>query len=343
MGIPRSSPWRSEYADIVDGRRVLKQVTPEQAMNTIEQVLADAYRKPGELVRYWVGSFRIGNPPLVDAEHPTSMFPGDRDLSYYLDQAERLGAIMKRYDTGYWAHAFGDAITYAYDFWLPRSARTATVLGHCTRLDDRSIGILAETGTNVNHCPRVRRIQMWHETCRVVEMIEAGVNVGLGSDGPQMDRNCDPFMDMQMVFKVQRRRFSDPGVLPAGTLLEMSTINGYRALGLEKVGGSLEVGKKADLVVVDARKPHIGPLTMPVHQLVYYANGSDVEHVFVNGQHVVDEGRITTIDLQALLGEADEEMDRLMSYPELKLSRLAGSPADIWRNARKTQIGWPIN
>ena len=209
-------------------------------------------------------------------------------------------------------------MTHAYDEGFRELLGPRTVLSHCTRLDDRSIEILSQTKTNVNHCPRARRLQMWHETCRIVEMMEAGVNVGLGSDGPQLDRNGDAFMDMQMALRVQRRRFKDPGVLPAGKLLELSTINGYRALGLDHVGGSLEVGKEADVVVVDMRKPHIGPLTMPVHQLVYYGIGTDVEHVFVRGKHVVDKGKVTTMDVDGLLDQADEEMRRLMSYPELE-------------------------
>jgi cytosine/adenosine deaminase-related metal-dependent hydrolase len=144
-------------------------------------------------------------------------------------------------------------------------------------------------------------------------------------------------MDMQMALRVQRRRFKDPGILPAGKLLELSTINGYRALGLDHVGGSLEVGKEADVVVVDMRKPHIGPLTMPVHQLVYYGIGTDVEHVFVRGKHVVDKGKVTTIDVDGLLDQADEEMRRLMAYPELRLGRFGGARPSIWQ-VREKQV-----
>jgi cytosine/adenosine deaminase-related metal-dependent hydrolase len=336
-GVPRSSPWQSRYADLVNGRRVLKEVSPEQVMATLEQVVADAYRHPSALVNFWVGTFLIGNPTLIDSEHPSNPFHSDQDIGYYLKQAERLQEIMKRYDTGYWAHCWGDGVTHAYDDGFRELLGPRTLLSHCTRLDDRSIEILAETKTNVNHCPRARRLQMWHETCRVVEMLEAGVNVGLGSDAPQLDRNCDPFMDMQMAIRVQRRRFSDPGVLPVGTVLELSTTNGYRALGLGSIGGSIEVGKKADVVIIDARQPHLSPLTMPVHQLVYFGAGADVEHVFVNGRHVVDRGRITTINVDDLLDEADEEMERLMSYPELNLRQLVGSPENIWRSPRISQ------
>jgi cytosine/adenosine deaminase-related metal-dependent hydrolase len=336
-GMPRSTPWQSRYSDLVNGQRVEKHITPEHILDNLEAAVTEGHRTPSDLVRYWVGWFVIGNPAMTDPENPVNPFHSDLEIGYFHNQAERLQELRQRFDTGFWAHCWSDGITHAYDTGFRGLLGPRTVLSHCTRLDDRSIDILGQTKTNVNHCPRARRLQMWHETCRIVEMLEAGVNVGLGSDGPQLDRNGDPFMDMQMALRVQRRRFKDPGVLPAGKLLELSTINGYRALGLDHLGGSLEVGKEADVVVVDLRKPHIGPLTMPVHQLVYYGIGTDVEHVFVRGRHVVDKGKVTTIDMDGLLDLADEEMRRLMSYPDLQLSRLAGVKPSIWQ-VREKQV-----
>ncbi len=332
-GMPRSSPWVGEFADIVYGERKIKTVEPEDVMRNIEALIHDSGGAFSERVSYLVGTFVPGNPTLVDEDHPVNPFANDLPMSYFHSQAERLASLMSDYDIGYWAHAWGDSITHAYDDGFRELLGERSVLSHCTRLDDRSIEILAETGTNVNHCPRARRLQMWHETCRVVEMIDAGVNVGLGSDGPQIDRNVDPFMDMQMVFKAQRRRMSDPLVLPPGTILEMSTINGYQALGLGDIGGSIEVGKKADLVVVDMRKPHLWPVTSPVKQLVYYANGADVEHVFVDGRHLVDQGRIQTIDTQSLFEDADDQIRRIAGLEGSPLQALMDSDAAVWRQS----------
>jgi cytosine/adenosine deaminase-related metal-dependent hydrolase len=336
-GMPRSTPWVSRYSDMINGRRFEKSVAPQQVLDNLEAAVAEGHRQRSDLVRWWVGWFIIGNPSMTDADNPVNPFRSDLDIDYFRSQAERLRALQERFDTGFWAHCWSDGVTHAYDAGFRALLGPRTVLSHCTRLDDRSLDILAETRTNVNHCPRARRLQMWHETCRIVEMLDRGVNVGLGSDAPQLDRNGDSFMDMQMALRVQRRRFKDPGVLPAGKLLELSTINGYRALGLDHVGGSLEVGKDADVVVVDVRKPHIGPLTMPVHQLVYYGVGTDVEHVFVRGKHVVNGGKVTSIDERRLMEQADEEMRRLMSYPELRLSRLAGVQPSIWQ-VREKQV-----
>ena len=340
-GMPRSTPWQGQYSDMINGRRFEKNVTPERILDNLEAVVTEAHRKPSELVRYWVGAFVIGNPDMTDPENPINPFHSELEIGYFHKQAERLQGLRDRCNTRFWAHCWSDGVTHAYDTGFRGLLGPGTVLSHCTRLDNRSIEILAETQTNVNHCPRARRLQMWHETCRIVEMLEAGVNVGLGSDGPQLDRNGDPFMDMQMAIRVQRRRFKDPGVLPAGKMLELSTINGYRALGLDAVGGSLEVGKDADLVVVDARKAHFGPLTMPVHQLVYYGIGTDVEHVFVRGRHVVDGGKVTTIDVPGLLDQADEEMRRLRSHPELHLDKLTGAKSTIWQ-VREKQVPFGV-
>lgn len=337
-GMPRSAPWISEYGEVVNGRPRLRKVTPEMVLSKIEELIDDSSGRFSGLVDYWVGNFMIGNPKLVDEEHPVNPFASDLPDEYFRAHADRIARLRQDHEVGYWAHAWGDAITHAFDDGFRDMLGSRTVLSHCTRLDDRSIEVLAETGTNVNHCPRARRLQMWHETCRVVEMLEAGVNVGLGSDAPQADRNCDPFMDMQMVFKVQRRRFSDAGILPVGTTLEMATINGYRALGMEADGGSIEVGKKADIVVVDMRKPYLWPLSMPVHQLVCYANGSDVEHVFVDGAHVVRSGLITTLDMDGLLAAADDQLERLRRYPGSPLPRLLGPNVAVWRTPRATGV-----
>jgi cytosine/adenosine deaminase-related metal-dependent hydrolase len=168
----------------------------------------------------------------------------------------------------------------------------------------------------------------------VVELLEAGVTVGLGSDGPQPDRPADPFQDMKMAIYLQRHRFGTEHVLPPGKTLEMATLDGFHALGLDAELGSIEVGKKADLIVVEAFNAHLWPLSMPVQQLVYFASGADVQHVIVDGRLVIEHGRATAIDEAALLEEAAEELQRLMREPALGLRRLTDTPEGFWGQAR---------
>ncbi|MCC7105089.1 MAG: amidohydrolase family protein [Chloroflexi bacterium] len=325
VGPPRP-PWPKTCVDFLNEERIERQVSLEEVMESCDAVLAHAGVNPSPLIDFSVGGTRFMNPnpqdPMYDPEQ----------AKYSRPQAVALRALMDKYDLGFWCAAYGNAIEYAYDDNLgllgPR-----TILSHVSGISQRSIDILAETDTRVGHHPRARRLFEYGEPCPVVELIEAGVIVGLGSDAPQMDRNCDPFLDMKMAISLQRHRTHSDHTLPPGKVLEMATIDGYRALHLDRELGSVEVGKKADLVVVDAFKPHLSPLTMPVHQLVYYATGADVEHVFVDGQQVIESGRPTRIDQAALLEETYVEMERLMSFPELGLRKLTGMPERFWGHA----------
>lgn len=327
-GIARA-PWPQTYADDVDRHPAERAVSHDECLDHIEQLIGESKRSPSPLVDYCTGSSRIGNPNPVDP-----MYHPDQER-YVREQARRLREIMDRYDVGFWCHAYGNAVEYAYDHNLGLLTRKS-ILSHGTGISRRSIDLLAETETRVNHCPRARRIISYRQDCPVVELLEAGVIVGLGSDAPYIDRSADPFLDMQEAMRLQRHRFGDPTVLPPGKALEMCTIDAYRALHLDDMLGSIEVGKKADVVVVDAHTPRLWPLTVPVPQLVYCGTGGDVKHVIVNGQQVVRDRRVITVDEDALLGEAAEEMARLMSLKALDLPELTKLPERMWGHARLT-------
>jgi hypothetical protein len=318
-GIGRA-PWPQQHADYAGGSRRERAVTFEESLDNIESIIAESKRNPSPLVDYCTGSSRIGNVNPMDPMY-------SRDQSRYLRlQAERLRHIMDTYDVGFFSNAYGNAVEFAYDERLgvlsPKS-----ILSHGTGLNDRAIEILAETGTSICHNPRARRLYEFGEPCRVVEMIEGGVVVGLGSDGPAPDRACDPWLTMHAAMRHQRDRFQSPEFLPTGKALEMATIDGYRALSLDDRVGSIEPGKLADLIVVDLFSPNLWPAGSPVQQLAYFATGRNVRHVFVDGRHVVDEGQLVSIDVPALLEEAAAELERLFRIPELNLQELSAIPA----------------
>jgi 5-methylthioadenosine/S-adenosylhomocysteine deaminase len=326
---PARPPWPQPYADFVDGERVERMVSLEEIFDNCDGVFAQSRANPSPLVDYCTGTSRFGNRNPMDPMWKPEHERGARR------QAAGLRALMDKYDVGYWCHAYGNAIEWAHDEALGLLG-PKTILSHCSGISPRTIEILAETDTRVNHNPRARRLYIYREPCPVVELLEAGVTIGLGSDGPQPDRAGDPFLDLKMAMSLQRHRFGAQSVLPPGKALEMGTIDAYRALNLDRELGSLEVGKIADLIVVDAFKPHLWPLAMPVHQLVYFATGADVEHVVVDGKLVIENKRATGVNEAALLEEAAGELERLMSYPELKLRPLAEIPDRFWRHARLT-------
>ncbi len=130
--------------------------------------------------------------------------------------------------------------------------------------------------------------------------------MALGTDGGPSNNTYDMVHDMRWASYVHKARTLNPMVTPAETVLEMATINGAKAMGLEKEIGSLEVGKQADFVVFDLDKPHLTPNLDPVSTLVYAATGADVETVVIGGQAVVQNRQVLTMDEERILHEARE-------------------------------------
>jgi len=204
------------------------------------------------------------------------------------------------------------------------------LMGHSVDLDEEEIRLVAETGTKVAHNPSANRSITGR--CPVPELIEAGAVVGLGSDGTAPDRGYDMFRHMFQAMHYHRRHFRDASVLPSGKVLEMATIDGAAALGLADEIGSIEVGKQADLILVDLFKPHLVPMTMPLYRLACFANGADVDTTIVAGRILMRGRELVGIDEAAVLEEADRQSTLMVERAGLKdLERL---PDRFWGVAR---------
>jgi len=179
------------------------------------------------------------------------------------------------------------------------------LLVHTVWLDADDIAILARTATNVSHNP-VSNAKLASGIAPIPEMLAAGVNVALGTDGGPSNNTYDLVREMRWASYIHKARTLDPMVTPAASALEMATINGAKAMGLEKEIGSLEVGKQADFVVFDLDKPRLTPNLDPVSTLVCAATGADVHTVVIAGQVVVHKGHVLTMDEERIVREARE-------------------------------------
>lgn len=177
------------------------------------------------------------------------------------------------------------------------------LLVHTVWMDPTDIQILARTHTNVAHNP-ASNAKLASGIAPIPEMLAAGVNVTLGTDGGPSDNTYDIVRDMRLASYLHKARTLDPLVTPAEAVLEMATINGARALGWEKEIGSLEVGKQADFVAFDFDKPHLTPSTNPVSTLVCAATGADVDTVVVAGRVLVQHGQVLALDEERIVHEA---------------------------------------
>jgi cytosine/adenosine deaminase-related metal-dependent hydrolase len=179
----------------------------------------------------------------------------------------------------------------------------STVLVHMVHLDDSDIERLSASGTHVAHCP-TSNAKLASGICRVPDLQKAGVNIGLGTDGAPCNNTCDLLQEMKLAAIIHKSTSYDPTAVCAESVLEMATINGAKALGLQDHIGSLEIGKKADFVAVDVRGIHSQPWYNPVSAVVYTATGRDVGVVVVDGKMVVKGGQLLTMNENEIVEEA---------------------------------------
>jgi cytosine/adenosine deaminase-related metal-dependent hydrolase len=218
------------------------------------------------------------------------------------DLAERTGATMHthaaetpleldtvRRETGHDEIAYLDSVGISG----PRAA-----LAHCVWVDKDDIAVLARQQTNVGIAP-------------IPEMLAAGCRVGIGADGAPCNNRLDAFTEMRLAALIQKPRLG-PDALPAAQALELATLGGARALGLGTEIGSIEVGKCADLIVLDLDGPHAQPEDADlVSRIVYSARAADVRHVLVDGKIVVRDGVLKTADTAEIRRRANSEARRL--------------------------------
>ncbi|OYT52414.1 N-ethylammeline chlorohydrolase [Candidatus Bathyarchaeota archaeon ex4484_135] len=189
------------------------------------------------------------------------------------------------------------------------------VAAHCVALTDRDIAIMAEKGVKAVYNP-VSNMKLASGISPVVRLLRAKVTVALGTDGPSSNNTADMFETMKFASLLQKVASGDPTALPARQVLEMATIRGAEALSWSDEIGSIEPGKKADIIVVDLKKPHLTPLYDEESHLVYAARSSDVKTVFVNGRPVVENGRLTTMSLEEIMEMAAKAREDLLSRLE---------------------------
>ncbi len=181
-------------------------------------------------------------------------------------------------------------------------------LAHCVWPEEQELDTLASGGAHVVHCPSCN-MKLGSGVAPVVDYLDAGVNVALGADGAASNNRLDGWEELRLAGLLARLR-GGPTALPAVEAFELATLGGARALGLDAEIGSLEVGKWADLAILDLRKPHAAVAGDDVYaQLVFSARAEDVRTVLVAGQPLVDQGRLLELDVDETLRDAERQRD----------------------------------
>lgn len=181
---------------------------------------------------------------------------------------------------------------------------------HFTQATGEEITKLAESSASVVHCPE-SNLKLASGFCRVTDLLDAGVNVALGTDGAASNNDLDMLGEMRTAALLAKGINNDATALPAHTALRLATLNGAKALGLDAITGSLEKGKAADLIAIDLDNVSTQPVYDPVSQIVYAASRDQVTHAWVAGKQLLQDRRLTTLDENEIVSKAQHWRDKI--------------------------------
>lgn len=244
----------------------------------------------------------------------------------------RVSDLAKHYGVGITAHwaEIQNNVDYTLERFSLLPAEYAQRVGmvgknvtlvHGIYFEDRELDILAATETNICHCP-VCNAKLAMGTAKITQMLQKGVNVCLGNDGMPVNNTADMFREMRTALLLQRSQYRDPLYPTAAEAVEMATINGARGILTEELIGSIEAGKHADIILINARKPHLIPIHDAVSAVVWAANGEDVDTVIINGKIVMENKHIMTMDEEDILEQAERRKHKILEQAGVRVNHV---------------------
>ena len=235
-------------------------------------------------------------------------------LTHLLENRDEIDTIEKRYGR--------KPVTHLHHLGV---LDDRTVAVHCNWMSPEDIALFADLGVSVSHNP-ASSMKLAAGVAPIPLMLEKGIAVGLGTDGSASNNDLDLFQEMDLSAKVHKATLLDPTVMSAETVLKMATIEGARVLGMDRLIGSVEVGKQADIIILDMNQPHLTPLYNPYSQIVYAARGGDVKTSIIDGKPVMENRRLLTMDLPAVMERVRAIAAHIQSEHQ---SAIRTSPVDI--------------
>jgi 5-methylthioadenosine/S-adenosylhomocysteine deaminase len=227
-------------------------------------------------------------------------------LIHLLENKDEIDIIKKRYGK--------KPVQHLHDLGV---LDEQTIAVHCNWLAEEEMTIFADLGVKVSHNPE-SSMKLAAGVAPIPEMLKRGITCGLGTDGAASNNDLDMFREMDTAAKVHKVTTLNPTVMSAQTVLKMATIGGARVLGLADRIGSIEIGKDADIILLDMNKPHLTPLYNCYSHLVYAASGADIKTSIIGGKIVMKNRNLLTIDV-------DKAMDNVRKIA----ATIAGTPTQL--------------
>jgi 5-methylthioadenosine/S-adenosylhomocysteine deaminase len=186
------------------------------------------------------------------------------------------------------------------------------IAAHCVALTEKDIKVAKQRHVKVSHNP-VSNLKLASGVSPIPRMLKAGVTVSLGTDSPCSNNTADMFSVMKTTALLHKGINKNPTLMPAEQVLKLATIEGAKALSWENEIGSIEKGKKADLAIVNFNKPHLHPVYDEISHLVYAAKASDVETVIINGRMIMENRKLTTLNVHKVVKMVEEAKENLLN------------------------------
>lgn len=298
---PSNPPYPRKFTRFNEGKREESYLDLDDLLQGAEDTVAAVLAKNDERAKAFIAPFVLIGSVDSSSITPPDVAPQLTEHDIY--RMKSIQEISKKFNVRIHTEAFGGMIRMAAQSEYALLGENIH-LHHCLGLSTDEVKILAETKTNVSSSPGAYQLI---NRCPVPELMEAGVNVAVATDGTAPSFSFDIINAARKVQLAHQVALRDRYYLPPGKMLEMITIDAAKAIGMENEIGSIEVGKKADIITINMNQPHLTPQFMPVHKLMLYATGHDVDNVWVGGKILMKDRVTLTVDEYEVIREAHKE------------------------------------
>jgi 5-methylthioadenosine/S-adenosylhomocysteine deaminase len=332
--IPHIQEWKGSFYE--NGEWVRKEFTYEDAMRNSIEVIERWHLGAEGRVRICLA------PPYIFGRHTWTRYTHNYEPEHVpvmKEKALEFREFADKYKVQIHTHIFGDSIDWAVEHFgretVDKVLGPDVVIAHGNGLKQSEVDVIAENRASVASAPSTGE-NLWYGYAPLIELIEAGANCTISTDGSAPRFSFDLFKDIGRAMWHQWIRFKTQAVLPGGKALRMVTIDAAKALQIDHLTGSLEAGKQADIILVDLNKPHLTPTTYVPHQLCFYTNGQDVDTTIIDGKIVMENTEVLRVDPQEVMDLARVEAQK--AFDLVEIDEYKPSDKVFWHGSRYEEV-----
>jgi 5-methylthioadenosine/S-adenosylhomocysteine deaminase len=312
-------PWSGTIWE--NGKPVEKPFTFNDTVENTIRIIEEWSHKAEERIQV-----AIHYPYLFgrQAAHPRIPFTyrPEEHVPLMVEKADEIKDLADRYGVLLHSHIFVGSVEFGLRYFgrerVDHLLNGKVAFAHCNGLYQEEIETLGKHQTGICVVPFTHE-NLLYGPCPVIELLQAGANVTIATDGTAPYGSYDLFKEISRTIWTQWDRFKDQTVLPPGKALRMVTIDAAKALGMDHLVGSLEIGKRADIILVDFDRPHLAPSALIPRQLAFYTNGNDVETVIVNGKILMQQRNVLSVDEKEIVQMAREESQKAFDRQDISM------------------------